>query len=146
VSAPFAWGTRSQALLAQVHPDLRRLFAMVIERTDQDLTILPSTVRTIAEQAQFIAKGTSKTWNSRHLHGMAVDVAPYPTNWQDIPAFRRMCALVESCAADLDIPIRLGRDFVGLVDMPHIELQRAKYPDKQSVLKAITNWRRGLTK
>ena len=139
----FHWGKQSTALLSHVHADLQRLFAVVIERTDQDLTILPSTIRTVAEQAEYIRVGTSKTWNSRHLHGLAVDVAPYPIDWHDQPRWQRMCSVIESVARELGIPIELGRDFLTLVDMPHVQLPKAKYPDLPAVLSQVALYREG---
>lgn len=40
-------------------------------------TLIVDTLRTPAEQAANLASGASKTLNSRHLTGHAIDVAPY---------------------------------------------------------------------
>ncbi len=140
----FRWGTRSAALLAQVHPHLQELMQAVIAETEQDLTILPSTVRTIKEQHGFLTSGTSWTWNSRHLHGLAVDVAPYPGIWKSTRMqWREMCDLIERKAAELGYPVTMGRTFK-TVDMPHVELSKAAYPDKPEVLAAIREYRESL--
>ena len=58
---------------------------------------------------------------------LAVDIVPDPDRnpktiaWADLNEFEIMCHTVESCADELDIKIRLGRDF-SFVDFPHIEL------------------------
>ena len=63
--------------------------------------------------------GRRKAW--------AIDCVPDPDrnpatlDWNDIAQFEIMCATFEQVADELDIKIRLGRDFK-FVDLPHVEL------------------------
>jgi peptidoglycan L-alanyl-D-glutamate endopeptidase CwlK len=61
---------------------------------------------------------------------MAVDVAPYPIDWNDPARFARLFGYIERIANELQIPIRWGGDWnrnwrtkdERLIDLPHIEL------------------------
>ena len=57
------------------------------------------------------------------LPSLAVDIAPYPINW-DVkdPRWEIMCNLVLYIANRYRINVKLGRDFSKLKDYPHIEL------------------------
>lgn len=65
-----------------------------------------------------------------HLPSLAVDVAPYPIDWNDTARFARLYGFIERIAQEKGIRIRWGGDWNGnyrtkderLVDMPHIEL------------------------
>lgn len=69
---------------------------------------------------------------SKHnqLPSLAVDVAPYPIDWNDTARFARLFGFIERIAQEKGIKIRWGGDWNGnyrtkderLVDMPHIEL------------------------
>jgi peptidoglycan L-alanyl-D-glutamate endopeptidase CwlK len=67
--------------------------------------------------------------NSKHNKkpSLAVDIVPDPDkspktiDWNDINEFEIMCHTVEQVADELDIKIRLGRDFK-FRDYPHVEL------------------------
>jgi peptidoglycan LD-endopeptidase CwlK len=85
--------------------------------------------RNKADQNKAFDTGKSRVrWpNGKHNKkpSLAVDLAPYPIDWDNIKGaggFAEMCKRVEKIAKRLNIKIRLGRDFKGLVDMPHIEL------------------------
>jgi hypothetical protein len=117
------FGKTSLARLRTCHDDLQLLCHAVLE--DMDITILCGH-RNKADQDKAVAQGFSKAVfpKSKHnsLPSMAVDVAPYPVDWTDIKAFEKMCKLFEQKAEKMGIDIRLGRDFKGLVDLPHVEL------------------------
>lgn len=69
---------------------------------------------------------------SKHnrLPSLAVDIAPYPVDWNDTARFARLFGFIERIAQEKGIRIRWGADWNGnyrtkderLVDMPHIEL------------------------
>lgn len=87
-----------------------------------------------ADQEAAVRDGKStKHWpDSLHnrLPALAVDLAPYPTDWADSLAFARLAGYVLAVADDLDIELRWGGDWNGngrtrderLVDAPHFEL------------------------
>ena len=114
---------RSARRLAECHPDLVRLFEAVL--AEVDFTVLCGH-RNQAEQDAAYAAGKSRLrWpRSRHnsLPSQAVDVVPYPCDWNDLDAFRALAAVVKRKAAELGIAVAWGGDWKGLIDMPHWEL------------------------
>lgn len=87
--------------------------------------------RTKEEQDRAFQLGNSKLlWpKSKHnkLPSLAMDIVPDPDrnpatiDWNNIDEFKKMLAVVEAKAKELNIKIRLGRDF-HFRDFPHIEL------------------------
>ena len=64
---------RDKARLAGVHPDL----VAVVEAARQQVPfIVVEGMRTRERQAQLVKSGASRTMDSRHLTGHAVDLAP----------------------------------------------------------------------
>lgn len=53
---------------------------------------------------------------------LAVDIAPYPIDWNDIDRFRALAAAMYVAADKLGIKIRWGGDFIKLRDYDHFEL------------------------
>lgn len=117
------FGARSRQRLATCHPDLQRLFNEVIREVD--CSVLCG-YRGKAEQEAAFASGNSKArWGqSKHNRkpSLAVDVVPYPIDWNDIPRFIEFVNLVKKKAKEMDIKIRCGADFTSLKDYPHFEL------------------------
>lgn len=116
---------RDMARLAGVHPDLVRV--VVRARAAEAFTVLEG-LRTAERQATLVAQGASKTLNSRHLTGHAVDLGPVPLDWQDKPAFRRLAAAMKRAADAEGVALVWGGDWRAFYDGPHFELDRRKYP------------------
>jgi len=72
----YALGSSSRAKLKGVHGDLGRIVLRAIELTPVDFSVIYG-VRSPAEQAHLVAIGASRTLDSAHLHGLAVDLQPY---------------------------------------------------------------------
>ena len=72
-----------------------------------DFTVLEG-VRSREKQAEMVEKGASKTMESKHLDGLAVDIAPHPIDWEDIKRFTYLAGIVVGIAHSMDIPIRWG--------------------------------------
>lgn len=130
----YALGKRSLERLAGVHPDLVRVVKRAIELTDHDFSVIEG-LRTLETQRAYVAKGASKTMNSRHITGHAVDLYPVgrPTPWDKCPV---VAAAMLAAAVELDVAIRWGGDWnmngdsrdEKFYDGPHFELLRSKYP------------------
>lgn len=80
------FGAASKQNLEGVHPGLVKACEVVIQ--DFDFSVLDG-VRTIEEQRKNLAKGVSKTMDSKHLpqdDGLshAVDAMPYPVEWSKV--------------------------------------------------------------
>jgi peptidoglycan L-alanyl-D-glutamate endopeptidase CwlK len=77
-----------------------------------DCTILPQGgLRTPEQQRALFEASKSKTMDSKHLLGRAVDVAPYPIDWDDRETFNYFGGYVLGIAQKLGIPLRWGGDW-----------------------------------
>lgn len=123
----FKLGARSLERLKGVHPDLVAVVKLAIQKTEIDFTVLEG-LRTIDRQKTLVASGASRTMNSRHLTGHAVDLAPLPIDWSNRERFRVVADAVKTAAEELSIEIEWGGDFKTFSDMPHFQLARSVYP------------------
>ncbi len=102
----------SRNRLATCHVDLQRLFDEVIRHVD--VTILEGH-RGAARQNELVDEGLSQLRFPASRHNaspsLAVDVAPWPINWDDTEAFIYLGGYVKGMAAALEIPIRWGGDW-----------------------------------
>jgi peptidoglycan L-alanyl-D-glutamate endopeptidase CwlK len=116
------FGKRSMQRLSTVHEDLQAIAHELIKH--MDVTVLCGH-RGEKEQNAAFNRGASKLQWPRSKHNKqpaeAMDLAPWPLDWGDIARFNEMCDLVEAIAQDLDIKVRMGRDF-SFRDYPHVEL------------------------
>ena len=119
-------GTRSLQNLSGVHPDLVAVVKRAIQITEQDFTVIEG-VRNIERQRELYRKGASKTLNSRHLTGHAVDMVPWPVDWNDLDRFEVVSEAMKAAAEELNIPIVWGGDWKSFYDAPHYELNRKNY-------------------
>lgn len=116
---------RSLKALQGVHPDLVRVVHRADELTDLQF-IITEGLRTKERQRELFAKGLSKTLNSRHITGHAVDFAPIlygEVTWKT-PAFLPIIKAFKQAAEELKVPIVSGSEWKSFKDYPHIELDR----------------------
>ncbi|MFC1537143.1 M15 family metallopeptidase [Pseudomonadota bacterium] len=117
------FGKSSTRRLASCHNDLQRLFNEVIK--ERDCSILCG-FRCEVEQDEAYQSGKSKVmWpNSNHNSNpsMAVDVAPYPIDWDDLERFDEFADFVKAKADEMGIAVRWGGDFSSFYDGPHWEI------------------------
>jgi peptidoglycan L-alanyl-D-glutamate endopeptidase CwlK len=122
-------GPRSIARLQDVHPDLVRVVRRAAVMSSLDFTVLEG-IRTLPRQKQLMAQGATRTLNSRHLTGHAVDLAPMiggTVSW-DWPLYDRLAKVVKAAADHEDVPITWGGDWESFKDGPHWELPWKQYP------------------
>lgn len=125
----FTLSVRSKQRLEGVHPDLVRVVEKALTLSQIDFAVVEG-LRTKARQAELMAAGASKTMNSRHITGHAVDVAPViggKIRW-DWPLFNELATAFKLAATQENVPIVWGGDWVSFKDGPHFELDRRKYP------------------
>jgi peptidoglycan L-alanyl-D-glutamate endopeptidase CwlK len=125
----FAFGERSIKNLTGVNADLVRVAHKALALSQIDFAVIEG-LRTKARQAELMAAGASKTMNSRHITGHAIDVAPIiggKIRW-DWPLFDELAKAFKLAAKDENVPIVWGGDWVSFKDGPHFELDRRKYP------------------
>jgi len=123
---PYKLGSRSLQRLSGVHPDMVAVVSRAIELTEVDFAVIEG-IRHISRQRELLKAGKSTTLNSRHLTGHAVDMVPYPVDWEDLERFELMAKAMKSAAKELDISIVWGGDWKSFYDAPHFELDRKKY-------------------
>lgn len=104
------FGKTSRERMEGVDEDMIRLFEEVVKKVD--CTILKDGgLRTKERQAELVAQGVSYTMNSRHLTGLALDVMPYPVDWQDKERLMMFATIVFATAQELGIKVRWGGHF-----------------------------------
>ena len=129
--------------LQGVHPKLVDVVKRAIELTKQDFKVLEG-VRTPERQKELYAQGRTKpgpkvTWTltSNHFvnpktgYGHAVDLVPYPVDWNTSSKFDAISKAVFAAAKELDVNIRWGKDWnqngrpgeKGETDSPHFEIK-----------------------
>ena len=95
-----------------------------------DVTIIEG-LRTQERQNELVKKGASKTKYSKHIQGKAVDVAPYPIDWNDRDRFHYMGGMIRGIAKQLNVNVRWGGDWDSdgetkdnsFDDLVHIEIK-----------------------
>ncbi len=114
---------RSEDRLKGVNDDLVRVVRRAAEITDVDFVVTEG-LRTKERQAQLVAKGASRTMNSKHIVGRAVDLAAVvdgEVRW-DWPLYHKLADIMKRAAAELSVHIAWGGDWVTFKDGPHFEL------------------------
>lgn len=122
-------GQRSLSRLEGVHPDLVRVVKKAAALSSLDFTVLEG-LRTKERQKQLMELGATKTMNSRHLTGHAVDLAPMvggTVRW-DWPLYHQLAVIVKDAAKAENVPIQWGGDWKSFKDGPHWELPWKQYP------------------
>ena len=120
--------------LHDCHPLLQMVMLAAIKKTDFSVIC---GYRGEKEQNEAYASGNSKLkWpQSKHnkTPSEAVDVVPYPIDWNDIKRFEKLGQIVlQTWESDIaeedrgDWDLVWGKNFKGLVDWPHFELKRKK--------------------
>lgn len=123
------YSKRSINNLKGIHPDLRRVIDRALADSPLDFTVIEG-LRTPERQTQLVASGASKTLNSRHITGHAVDLLPIGPNGKgafDWPLYDRLGPAVKRAAAKEGVAIVWGGDWKWR-DGPHFELDRNAYP------------------
>ena len=129
------WSARSLKNLAGIHPDLRRVLDRALKDSPIDFVVIEG-LRTKERQKQLVAAGASKTMNSRHLTGHAVDLCPLLDLDKDgkietaemfnVPLMRRLNTHIAAAFAAEKVAFEWGGDWGW--DFPHYELHRTVYP------------------
>lgn len=121
---------RDRERLAGVHKDLVRVIEAAARRGPVRFLVSEG-VRTVERQRELVDSKASRTMNSRHLTGHAVDLAVLMTDGKvrwDAPIYRQLAKQVKAAAESEGVPIEWGGDFRGFFDGPHFQLPRDKYP------------------
>lgn len=125
----FVFGERSRRNLNGVSPDLVKLAEAALRHSPVDFMVTEG-LRTKARQRQLVQKGLSKTMNSKHLTGRAIDIVPYPVDWKDWSKFVRIYEAFKAASKETGVKFRWGGDWnmngdyrdERFLDGPHFEL------------------------
>lgn len=125
----FRFSARSRRNLAGLHADLVGVAEAALARTPIDFMVTEG-LRSRERQAALVRAGASRTLNSRHLTGHALDVAAWvdgQVRW-DWPLYSPIAQAFKAAAAERDVSLIWGGDWPTLRDGPHFELDRRRYP------------------
>lgn len=132
----FSLSKRSLDRLNGVDPRLVAVVKRAIEITTQDFMVLEG-LRNPQRQAELYAQGRTApgpvvTWTmqSPHLEGRAVDLVPYPVDWNTLSKFDAIAKAMFDAAKEQGVSIRWGADWDrdgkprerGETDSPHFEI------------------------
>lgn len=127
----YKFGDSSRARLETCHPLLQEICEEAIKQVDFSVIC---GYRTKEEQDQAIADKASKVEYPNSMHNqmpsLAVDIAPYPIDWDNTTRFAHLIGIVRGIAAMKGIKIRTGSDWDTdgditdhkFMDWPHFEL------------------------
>ena len=104
----FKFGGSSEKELVGVNADLVRVTRLALRYSLQDFTVYDG-IRTIKEQQAHVKNGTSKTMQSKHLDGLAVDLVPWINGapvWDWDGCYKIACAM-DKAATELGLAHRI---------------------------------------
>lgn len=113
-----------------IHGDLQSVLYLAAHLCLCDFQVSEG-LRTPERQAELFAAGKSKTLNSRHLTGHAVDVFPLVDGravWDNDALWQEIARAMKAAADELEVKIEWGGDWQGAWDKPHFQLPWASYP------------------
>ena len=122
------FGKRSRERMKGVDSRLINVMNELIKL--MDVTIIEG-LRTKERQEELVAKGASKTKFSKHIEGKALDLSPYPIDWENRDGLYYMGGMIRGIAQQLGYDIRYGGDWDSdgqtkdnnFDDLVHIEIK-----------------------
>lgn len=121
-----ALSASSQQRLDGAHPLLRKLFAACAANPACPPFAILDSQRGRQAQEKAFALGHSRAHFGQSAHNwspaVALDVVPYPIDWNNLARFNALSAFVLGQAAKMNIPITWGGSWTKLRDYPHYEL------------------------
>ena len=124
----YRFGKRSRERLKGVDARLVNVLNQLIKI--MDVTIIEG-LRSKERQEELLKKGATKVKYSRHMSGKAVELAPYPIDWEDRERFHYMGGMLRGIGHQLGLKIRWGGDWDSdgeikdnnFDDLVHVELR-----------------------
>ena len=102
------FGKRSRERLKGVDPKLVNVLNEVVKHFD--ITVIEG-LRSQERQNELVAQGKSKTKYGKHTQGKAVDIAPYPIDWECRDDFHYLGGFVRGIATSMGVKVRWGGDW-----------------------------------
>ena len=126
-------GTNMETLLPRDHERMQglhpHLVRVVIEARKAAPFIVLEGLRSRERQAKLVALGASRTMNSRHLTGHAVDLAAKvgtEIRW-DWPLYEKLNTAMQQAAKNQGTEVTWGGSWTSLRDGPHFEISPLTY-------------------
>ena len=122
----FSLSEKSLQRLTGVKPELQAVVKRAIEITPVDFLVVEG-LRTKERQAYLLDAGKSRTMNSYHLTGHAVDIAPIvdgKVSW-DWKYFHPLAEAVKKAAKEVKVEVEWGGDWTSFKDGPHWQIHRS---------------------
>ncbi len=115
--------------LDPLHADLVKVVRAAAPELPFDLLVVEG-LRSKETQRKYVERGSSKTMNSRHLTGHAVDLSPLIDGQlvQDWQLYYKIAPVMKATAKKLGVDIEWGGDWKSPKDGPHWQLSWKKYP------------------
>lgn len=122
---------RSLAALETCGGPLQILMKKAIGRTDFTIIIGHRTKE--AQDLAFKTGHSKQSWpHSKHnsVPSLAVDIAPYPINWEDVDAFKRLSDIIKETWESLSEEekggwsLEWGGDWKSFKDLPHYQITK----------------------
>ena len=102
------FGKKSKENMKGVDARLQNVLNEVVKYFD--ITIVEG-LRSQKRQNELVAEGKSKTKFGKHVDGKAVDIAPYPIDWNARDDFHYLGGFMLGMAASMGVKIRWGGDW-----------------------------------
>jgi hypothetical protein len=118
-----SFGTNSKKQLATLDPLLQDVLNLAIEK--YDFAVVQGHRDMEDQNTQFNEGDSQLRWpNSKHNShpSMAVDIIPWPTQYEDIHEFFVMATHIYAAAQKLGVLINWGGHWRTLKDYPHFEI------------------------
>ena len=128
----YKFGSRSRKQMENIHPDLKKVLNEVIKYVD--CSVLEGQ-RSAERQNKLFEEGRTKVKYPNGSHNAnpsrAVDVVPYPIDWDDRERFHLFAGFVLGIAKSMGINLRWGGDWNQnfevddnqFDDFPHFEIR-----------------------
>lgn len=116
---------KSESKLAGVHPDLIAIVRQAFILCPN--FIVTDGVRTMARQSELFAMGATRTMNSYHLTGHAVDLCWLEQNGKANWAwslYQKIDNAMQKSAAELKLQVTWGGNWLHFKDGPHWQIKR----------------------
>jgi len=116
-----------------LHPDLLQVVHRALQLTTVDFMVVEG-LRSLPRQRQLVAQGKSRTLNSRHLTGHAIDLCAIERGklkWGP-PDSTAVAAAMKSAAEELQVDVEWGGDWRSFQDTPHFQLSWKSYPKQDT--------------
>ena len=120
----FKLSQRSLDRMKGVDERLVNVVKRAIEISEVDF-IVTEGLRTKERQAELLKAGATRTMNSKHIVGKAVDLAAVvdgQVRW-DWPLYSKLATAMKRAADILNVKIEWGGDWVTFKDGPHFQLK-----------------------